>query len=439
MEHLRRRTVSVSPRLHPVSEIGPIVDKGYDADMTKRNPDPDEVLRVAIGSRPTSIDLFAGAGGLTEGLKEAGFISLYANEIVPQYAVTFRQNHPGVEVEGGDIRDVDARIVRERRGLAQGELDLLAGGPPCQGFSINAPVRSTDDHRNHLFLEFIRFAEEFRPKAVLIENVPGMISFAQGDTLDAILTSLGNIGYGADVRVLYAPHFGVPQMRWRTIILGLSGTDVPVSAFPQPVRVAPRRVNFTSTWQGRLLTQPEPANLSTHTTVEQAIGDLPPLLSGERFPDGDSYTKAAASDYQKRLRTGSAGVFNHQAPRLSPINLERLRHIPPGGNWTNIPKDLLPEGMKRARESDHTKRYGRSLPEGLSSTILTKCDPHWGAFFHYEQDRSFTPREAARIKSFPDSYVFTGNMSDQFAQVGNAVPPMMAEAIGRSLLETLGE
>lgn len=439
MEHFLRLTRPVASIASSVSEIDRLWTEDTAPNMAKTDLDSDEMLRVTTGHRPTSIDLFAGAGGLTEGLREAGFASLYANEVVPQYAATFQQNHPGVEVEKGDIRDVDAHVVRERLGLAQGELDLLAGGPPCQGFSINAPVRSTEDHRNHLFLEFIRFAREFRPKAILIENVPGMISFAQGETLDAILTSLGDIGYGADVRVLYAPHFGVPQMRWRTIILGLYGTDVPASAFPQPARVAPRRVNFTSTWQGRLLTQPEPANLPTHTTVEQAIGDLPPLLSGERFPDGGSYTRTITSDYQKRLRTGSAGVFNHQAPRLSHINLERLRHIPPGGNWTDIPKELLPEGMKRARESDHTKRYGRSLPEGLSSTILTKCDPHWGAFFHYEQDRSFTPREAARIQSFPDSYVFTGSMSEQFAQVGNAVPPMMAEAIGRSLLETLGE
>lgn len=388
--------------------------------------------------RPTSIDLFAGAGGLTEGLREAGFASLYANEVIPQYAATFRQNHPGVMVENGDIREVDARAVRENLGLAKGQLDLLAGGPPCQGFSINAPVRSTDDHRNHLFLDFMRFAEEFRPKSILIENVPGMISFERGNTLEAILNALTNIGYSADVRVLYAPHFGVPQMRWRTIILGLSGTDVPSSAFPEPTRVAPRRVNFTSTWQGKLLTQPEPSNLPTHTTVEQAIGDLPPISSGEHFPEGGAYTQKATNAYQRRLRTGSAGVFNHQAPRLSSINLERLRHIPPGGNWTDIPTDLLPAGMRRARKSDHTKRYGRSLPNGLSSTILTKCDPHWGAFFHYEQDRSFTPREAARIQSFPDSYVFTGNLSDQFAQVGNAVPPLMAEAIGRSLLQVMG-
>lgn len=391
-----------------------------------------------VNYRPTSIDLFAGAGGLTEGLKEAGFTSLYANELIPQYAATFRRNHPGVHVETGNIREIDAKSVRESLGLRIGELDLLAGGPPCQGFSINAPIRSQDDHRNHLFLDFVRFAEELRPKAILIENVPGMISFSNGDTLAAILAALGNIGYGADVRVLYAPHFGVPQSRWRAIIIGFLGTNVPPDAFPTPTRVAPRRVNFTSTWQGKTLTQPEPINLPNHTTLEEAIGDLPPLTAGEEYPDGAKYLEEPRSDYQVRMRTGSRGVFNHRAPRLSKINLERLEFIPPGGNWTNIPHDLLPAGMQRARTSDHTKRYGRSRAEGLSSTILTKCDPHWGAFFHYKQDRSFTVREAARIQSFPDSYLFEGKSADQFAQVGNAVPPMMAEAIGRSLFATLG-
>lgn len=389
-------------------------------------------------NRPTSIDLFAGAGGLTEGLKEAGFASLYANEVMPQYAQTFKANHPGVFVETGDIRSIDAQVVRRRLELEPGELDLLAGGPPCQGFSINAPVRSHNDTRNHLFLEFIRFATEFLPKVILIENVPGMISFAHGQTIADILQALEQIGYGADVRVLYAPHFGVPQTRWRTIIIGLYGSDVPSLAFPSPTRVAPRRVNFTSTWRGRILTQPEPVNLPTNTTLAEAISDLPSISSGEAYPDGGKYPGEAKSEYQERLRTGSAGVYNHRAPRLSAVNLERLRHIPAGGNWTDIPHELLPSGMKRARRSDHTKRYGRPSPDQLSSTILTKCDPHWGAFFHYEQHRSFTVREAARIQSFPDTYRFSSGVADQFAQVGNAVPPMMAEAIGRSILGCMG-
>ena len=114
-----------------------------------------------------------------------------------------------------------------------------------------------------------------------------------------------------------------------------------------------------------------------------------------------------------------------------------MKHIKPGGNWTDIPYELLPKGMKAANRGDHTKRYGRVAPDGLSSTILTKCDPHWGAYFHYEQDRSFTVREAARIQSFPDSFIFNGNMAEQFAQVGNAVPPLLAKAIGLSIKKIL--
>lgn len=114
-----------------------------------------------------------------------------------------------------------------------------------------------------------------------------------------------------------------------------------------------------------------------------------------------------------------------------------MKYIKPGGNWTDIPNDLLPKGMQKARKSDHTMRYGRVRPDGLASTILTKCDPHWGAYFHYSQDRSFTVREAARIQSFPDHYVFYGNTSEQFAQVGNAVPPLLAKAIGLSLINIL--
>lgn len=142
-------------------------------------------------------------------------------------------------------------------------------------------------------------------------------------------------------------------------------------------------------------------------------------------------------EYQQLMRVGSGGVYNHESPRLSETNLKRMKYIKPGGNWTDIPNDLLPKGMQKARKSDHTMRYGRVRPDGLASTILTKCDPHWGAYFHYSQDRSFTVREAARIQSFPDHYVFYGNTSEQFAQVGNAVPPLLAKAIGLSLINIL--
>lgn len=380
------------------------------------------------------IDLFAGAGGLSEGLTEAGFHPLFANEVVPIYALTYKQNHPGTKVTTADIRTLDAEAIRKELGLEREQLDLMAGGPPCQGFSINAPVRSKDDARNHLFKEYLRFVDAFAPRFVLIENVPGLVSFENGETLDAILTSLSDLGYGVDVRILGAAYYGVPQMRWRTIIIGCRGAELPADAFPSPIYHAPIKPNFTTTYNGRQLVQLPTNELEAKfTTVREAIGDLPALKSGVRGLRVKKYACEPFCDYQVRSRIGSTGVYNHEATRLAPINLERLKYIKPGGNWTDIPEELLPKGMKLANRGDHTKRYGRVEADGLASTILTKCDPHWGAYFHYEQDRSFTVREAARIQSFPDHFIFYGNTAEQFAQVGNAVPPLLAKAVGLSI------
>lgn len=393
-----------------------------------------------VSNKYTSIDLFSGAGGLSEGLSEAGFHCLFANEIVPIHAQTYQLNHPGTVVETADIRTLDADSIRAKLGIEKGELDLLAGGPPCQGFSINAPVRSILDDRNHLFKEYLRFVAAFEPKMVLIENVPGLVSFEQGATLHAILEALAELGYGADVHILGAAYYGVPQMRWRTIIIGQRGKELSQNAFPAPIYHAPIRPNFTTTFDGRQLVKtPDSAACAKFTTVRDAIGDLPPLKNGEKGESVKQYACEPFSEFQRYVRIGSTGVYNHEAPRLSSINIDRLKFIKPGGNWTDIPFELLPKGMKQARRSDHTMRYGRVNPDGLASTILTKCDPHWGAYFHYNQDRSFTVREAARIQSFPDHFIFTGSTAEQFEQVGNAVPPLLAKSVGLSIKTVLEE
>lgn len=414
-------------------EFFEMIDKGCSRlDLVTKNP--------AEGVDYSMLDLFAGAGGLSEGLEEAGFHGVFASEIVPQYADTYRRNHPGTTVMTQDIRKLDADDIRKQLGMEKGQLTLIAGGPPCQGFSINAPIRSTLDQRNHLFKEYLRFVDAFQPRAVLIENVPGLVSFEDGDTLHAILNALGELGYGADVRILGAAYYGVPQMRWRTVILGLRGRELPRCAFPEPVCHAPIRPNFTATFDGHSLLKIPAADIpGNFVSVKDAIGDLPPVRAGERGAECKDYLFAPKCDFQRAVRFGSAGVYNHEAPRLSPINLQRLQYIRPGGNWTDIPRDLLPRGMKLARRSDHTKRYGRLSPDGLASTILTKCDPHWGAYFHYAQDRSLTVREAARCQSFPDHYIFYGSQQEQFAQVGNAVPPLLAKAVGVALKAVLDE
>ena len=378
-----------------------------------------------------SVDFFSGAGGLTCGLKMAGFESIIGSDINQTYANTFSKNNPSAKVITNDIREISEHDILELTGLKPGELDLLAGGPPCQGFSINAPIRSLDDQRNHLFKEYLRMAEILQPKAILIENVPGIVSLGNGTVVEAIYKQFNKMGYKVAHRILFAGHYGVPQMRFRTVFIAIKG-DGSID-FPEPTHNSSARANFGGAKELCMPISPLFMDkLKKQTSVWDAISDLPELKLGESL-DHVSYPMAAQSEFQKIVRKNSKFIFNHSCAKLGKMNLERLKHIPQGGSWRDIPFDLLPEGLKRARRSDHTKRYGRLHPDELCSTILTKCDPHWGSFFHPKQDRALSVREAARIQSFPDYYVFTGSLTEQFEQVGNAVPPLMAKAIGETI------
>lgn len=383
----------------------------------------------------TMIDLFAGAGGLSCGLEQAGFTPVLANEMVEQFAHTYHVNHPDTKIVVGDVRNVDEK---ELHSLVEeyGEIDLIAGGPPCQGFSVNAPVRSLDDPRNHLFEEYLRIVREIRPKAVLIENVPGIVSLGKGTVIEQIYKSLEEMGYKVNHRILFAGHYGVPQLRFRTIIIGIRNYSGEI-LFPKPEYYATAVANFQKSKELCFyLTPMDELILKPKVTVRDAIGDMPPLAGGEKTTEYD-YPKEPDCDYQKQLRAGSNRITSHWCSRLSDINKERLKYIPMGGSWRDIPYDLLPKGLQRARRSDHTKRYGRLNPDELCSTVLTKCDPHWGSFFHPEQQRAISVREAARIQSFPDKYQFTGSMTEQYEQVGNAVPPLLAKAVGTSIKEMI--
>jgi len=390
-------------------------------------------------SNKTLVDLFAGAGGLSCGLEMAGFHPVLANELIPAYAETYRHNHPDTDLMIGDVRQVCAINIRQRLGIEKGELDLLAGGPPCQGFSINAPIRSLDDARNHLFREYIRIARELLPKAILIENVPGIISMGKGTVVAQIYRELESLGYSIKHRILFAGHYGVPQMRFRTIFLAVKGKGHTIE-FPEPVYDAKAVANFTGAKELCINALPLfGQKLKPQTSVWDAISDLPPIESGSKHEQIKYACSKPQNPYQGTLRNGGDYVYNHSCNNLGKINLERLKHIPQGGSWRDIPLELLPAGLKRARRSDHTKRYGRLHPDGLCSTVLTKCDPHWGSFFHPTQDRVISVREAARIQSFPDHYHFTGSVTQQYEQVGNAVPPLMARHIGKTIINMLDQ
>lgn len=387
--------------------------------------------RLAGQKRFTTIDLFCGAGGITEGFRRAGFGCLYANDFDRWAIQTFRANHPETLAEAVPIEEMDANAMRRQLSLKPGELDVLVGGPPCQGFSINAPERFLEDPRNALFRHYIRFLDEFKPRALVFENVPGMLSLGGGTIFDQIAAEIAQHGYVVSTKILFAAHYGVPQERWRTIILGSRTHPAPEHPFPSHYALA--RANFRG---GRSLTfrlvPLERQVLLPAVTVGEALGDLPRLRMGE---GGEiiNYDGPSCSKYSESMRNGASLTFNHDASMLSPQNAERMKHVRPGGSWRDIPYELLPKGMQRARRSDHTKRYGRLRSDRLAGTVMTKCDPHWGAVFLPDQDRALTVREAARLQSFPDSYKFLGPRVAQYEQVGNAVPVLMADAIARQL------
>ena len=378
----------------------------------------------------STLDLFCGAGGITQGFHQAGYDCLYANDFMPEAIETFQHNHPTTRAECKPIEEVNATSLRKSLGLSVGDLDVLVGGPPCQGFSINAPSRFLNDPRNSLFRHYARFVEEFAPKAFVFENVPGLLSMADGAIFEKMLQVFSEHGYQLTVKILFGPHYGIPQERWRLILLGSLFGEI---EHPLPTHFAKGRANFRG---GGSLTMQigalEARGLASPVTVGDAIRDLPRLNMGEGAEEV-GYTADPVSAYALRLRNPDGVTFNHVAARLSKQNVERMRHVPPGGSWRDIPHELLPKGMQQARKSDHTKRYGRLSFDGLSGTVLTKCDPHWGTVFLPDQDRTLSVREAARLQSFPDSYRFLGSRVSQYVQVGNAVPVLMAAAIARAV------
>lgn len=385
-----------------------------------------------------TIDLFAGAGGITEGFRQAGASCVFANDFNDYACETFRHNHPEVDVTVGPIQDLNTGAIRKNAGLKKGELDVLVGGPPCQGFSINAPERFLEDPRNSLFKHYLRFVDEFAPKLFMFENVPGMLSLGGGKLFETIIGQMQERGYRTSAKILLAAHYGVPQVRWRMIILGSRIGDPP--PHPEPTHFYTCRPNFKggSTIATRLVPLDE-YRLKPPVTLSDAISDLPPIeaASGDEISQFDS--SLTRPPYAKSIRKGARKLFNHTANGLSKINFERLQHIRPGEAWPAIPRELLPAGMKKARLSDHTKRYGRLPWSALAGTMMTKCDPHWGAVFHPDQPRTFSVREAARIQSFPDSYRFLGPRVAQYEQVGNAVPVLMAKAIAETLIDYLAQ
>jgi DNA (cytosine-5)-methyltransferase 1 len=381
---------------------------------------------------PTCVDLFAGAGGLAEGFRQAGWSIRAGNDIDSHAGETFRLNFPEASFYEGPVSALSPRKLLRDAGLKRGELDCLIGGPPCQSFSYNNHQRSATDVRARLFRTYLQTVRALYPKTLVMENVPGMLTIGNGRVVDEIRDELLALGYSCEIKILFCEDFGVPQTRRRAFVIA-SRVGSPSKLFPAgthgPSSKPSEKANpFVHRWE-----KPKGKRIRSFETVWDAIGDLPRLKNGGGKLLA-KHTRASTTALQRKLRGRAERVHNHMCHELAELMLRRMTHVSEGGNWTEIPRRLLPAGMRRARKSDHTKRYGRLRRSGLASTVLTKCDPHWGAYFHPTQDRTVSVREAARLQGFPDRFRFAGpHTSKHYEQVGNAVPVTVARAIGAAV------
>ena len=351
------------------------------------------------------LDMFAGAGGISCGLEQIeGFKTVLATDFNEPALKTFKYNHPDAECVLGDITDINIKekVVNLSKKF---KVNMIVGGPPCQGFSNKGKKLGLADERNFLFLEYIDMVEKIKPEIFIIENVKNMVSCADGYFINEIVTTFKNMGYNIDYRILNASNFGVPQTRERTIIIGSKSF----------------KFDFDD------LTQEEYKKV----TVRDAISDLSYLNSGEGNMVSE-YKNNSESDYQKMLRNVNDNkLYNHKATNHSDIALKKLALIPPEGNKSDLPKEL--HGNQKFKTTWSRLEWDKQSP-----TIDTRFDtPSNGKNSHPYLDRSITPREAARIQSFPDGYRFLGRKTEICKQIGNAVPPLLAKAIGKAIMRQI--
>lgn len=381
-------------------------------------------------TQPTAIDMFSGAGGASLGIISAGYDLLLAVDVSDACARTHTANL-SARFLAADIRHVEASQILDNTPLTPGDLDLLFAGPPCQGFSIIGPRQFTDE-RNSLFIEIMRVAGQLRPKCIVIENVPGLINLGAGAYLVNIMRSLRHLGYEPACAELLAAQYGVPQMRWRLVIIAWR-RDLGIPAgygFPKP--------SLGDQAIGGMLsnTRTSPVALSGFINTADAISDLPVIEAGQEVK---TYSGKPRSSYQRAMRKYlEFELPNHYAANLSQINLARIALLKPGQDWRDLPFNMLTPGMQRAHRKDHTRRYRRMSWDGVPRAVITRFrDPKSGEYIHPEQDRTISIREAARLQSFPDWFCFQGSHTSQYEQVGNAVPPLLASAIASEIHDCL--
>ena len=348
------------------------------------------------------LDLFCGCGGLSLGFEQAGFDIVGGIDINPHAVATFQHNFPKSVAIEGDLENLTIEEIEEKIPNIK-EVDVLIGGPPCQGFSsANRWTHESEDLRNRLFFEFVEIAELIQPKVVDIENVRGIITRDNGYAKDRIYEIFESKGYNVCHKILKASDYGVPQNRFRNFF------------------VMTKDIHFDFEKLEKISHVP---------TVGESLKELYEFENNETT--SHQFSKAPETKYQEYLRSKDNIIHNHEIRYPAEAVQTRISHVPQGENWRAVPEKLWP----RIRHNRHSSAY-RRLHEDLPSVTIDTGNTH-SNYFHPVFDRIPSPREAARLQSFPDSFFFTGTRSPQYVQVGNAVPPLLAKAIAKSIRQVM--
>lgn len=354
------------------------------------------------------IDLFCGCGGFSKGFEEAGFNVRFGIDLWNDAIVTYKKNFPDTVVLNEDIQKVSAEQILEMCNMSADDVDVIIGGPPCQGFSVSGK-RMIDDERNKLYKSFVELVANIKPKVFVMENVPGLIRLFNGKVGEQVVEDFTNIGYTVKHRILSADNYGVPQQRKRVFFVGLNNekfTSPDSYIYPTPITGI--------------------GDLVPSLTSKDAISDLDfvpdDVVLGEDIP----YKLPPQNTYQRMMREGSNSILNHSVTLHKARTKEIIAMVPDGGNYKDLPQELW------STRKVHIA-WTRMDSQKPCFTIDTGHNHH----FHYRANRVPTVRESARIQSFPDTFEFIGIKTSQLKQVGNAVPPFLAKAVAESVISVL--
>ena len=345
------------------------------------------------------LDLFCGCGGMSWGLNKAGFEVVAGIDVWDVALQTYGLNHPKSKAINIDLTNSSPQEILKDNNINPSEIDVITGGPPCQGFSKNTPAtwRFLEDPRNQLYKEYLKFVDYIRPKVVIIENVAEIYNAFEGHVRTEIINQLSAMGYTVETKIIHMERYGIPQRRRRCFFLA---SRIGRPWFPQESN------KIVTAWE--------------------AISDLPVVNQGEGF-DGMEYTIPPQNSYQVKMRLSSADVFNHIANKMTAIQTERISSIGPGQGLKDIPPNLQVKG-------GYSGAYGR-LDFTSPAPTITRWVFHVGSgrFAHPRENRGLTMREAARLQSFSDDFHFSGTRTEQAGQIGNAVPPLFMEKLGNEI------